>query len=240
MSLFKVGFVIFPDLTQLDFTGPQQVLARLPDSALHIVAKSKDPVPSDSGLSLMPTHTFESCPDLDLICVPGGYKGVIDALGDEETIDFVRRQASTARYVTSVCTGALILGVAGLLRGRRATTHWAFTELLPLVGATHEKARIVKDGNVITAGGVTSGIDFGLSVVAEIAGEAVAQAVQLGIEYDPNPPFESGHPDRASDAVKVAVAPRYEQARTEFRETLSRQGCNGGGSDLALAPSRPR
>jgi cyclohexyl-isocyanide hydratase len=240
MSLFKVGFVIFPDLTQLDFTGPQQVLARLPDSAMHIVAKSKDPVPSDSGLSLMPTHTFESCPDLDLICVPGGYKGVIDALGDEETIDFVRRQASTARYVTSVCTGALILGVAGLLRGRRATTHWAFTELLPLVGATHEKARIVKDGNVITAGGVTSGIDFGLSVVAEIAGEAVAQAVQLGIEYDPNPPFESGHPDRASDAVKVAVAPRYEQARTEIRETLSRQGCNGGGSDLALAPSRPR
>jgi cyclohexyl-isocyanide hydratase len=223
MSLFKVGFVIFPDLTQLDFTGPQQVLARLPDSAMHIVAKSKDPVPSDSGLSLMPTHTFENCPDLDLICVPGGYKGVIDALGDEETIDFVRQQASRARYVTSVCTGAFILGVAGLLRGRRATTHWAFAELLPLVGATHEKARIVKDGNVITAGGVTSGIDFGLSVVAEIAGEAVAQAVQLGIEYDPNPPFESGHPDRASDAVKAAVAPRYEQARADFREALSSQ-----------------
>src|SRR3954463_1253141 len=101
MWLFKVGFVIFPDLTQLDFTGPQQVLARLPDSAMHIVAKSKDPVPSDSGLSLMPTHTFENCPDLDLICVPGGYKGVIDTLGEEETIDFVRRQASTARYVTS-------------------------------------------------------------------------------------------------------------------------------------------
>ena len=223
MSLFNVGFVIFPDLTQLDFTRPQQVLARLPDSAMHIVAKSKDPVPSDSGLNLMPTHTFENCPDLDLICAPGGYKGVIDALGDEETIDFVRQQASRARYVTSVCTGAFILGVAGLLRGRRATTHWAFAELLPLVGATHEKARIVKDGNVITAGGVTSGIDFGLSVVAEIAGEAVAQAVQLSIEYDPNPPFESGHPDRASDAVKAAVAPRYEQARADFREALSSQ-----------------
>src|SRR5829696_4044519 len=123
---------------------------------MHIVAKSKDPVPSDSGLSLMPTHTFENCPDLDLICVPGGYKGVIDALGDEETIDFVRRQASTARYVTSVCTGAFILGAAGLLKGRRAATHWGYAELLPLVGATHEKARIVKDGNVITAGGVTS------------------------------------------------------------------------------------
>src|SRR3954469_11671150 len=226
MSLFKVGFVIFPDLTQLDFTGPQQVLARLPDSAMHIVAKSKDPVPSDSSLSLMPTHTFENCPDLDLICVPGGNKGVVEALGDQDTIEFVRRQSSTARYVTSVCTGAFILGVAGLLKGRRATTHWAFAELLPLVGATHEKARIVKDGNVITAGGVTSGIDFGLSVVADISGEAVAQAVQLGIEYDPNPPFASGHPDRASDAVKAAVAPRYEQARTKFR-TLSRNEAVG-------------
>ena len=221
MSLFNVGFVIFPDLTQLDFTGPQQVLARLPDLAMHIVAKSKDPVPSDSGLSLMPTHTFENCPDLDLICVPGGYKGVIDALGDEETIDFVRRQASTARYVTSVCTGAFILGAAGLLKGRRAATHWGYAELLPLVGATHEKARIVKDGNVITAGGVTSGIDFGLALVAEIAGETVAQDIQLSIEYDPSPPFDCGHPDRASESVKAAVTPRYEQRRAAFRETLN-------------------
>ena len=230
MSLFNVGFAIFPDLTQLDFTGPQQVLARLPDSAMHIVAKSKHPVPSDSGLSLMPTHTFENCPDLDLICVPGGYKGVIDALGDEETIDFVRRQASTARYVTSVCTGAFILGAAGLLKGRRAATHWGYAELLPLVGATHEKARIVKDGNVITAGGVTSGIDFGLALVAEIAGETVAQDIQLSIEYDPSPPFDCGHPDRASESVKAAVTPRYEQRRAAFRETLSRQGCAGEGS----------
>src|SRR4051795_7729399 len=179
MSPFNVGFVIFPDLTQLDFTGPQQVLARLPESGMHIIAKTAEPVPSDSGLGLVPTHTFENCPRLDLICIPGGNKGVVQALRAEEIIDFVRRQSSMARYVTSVCTGAFILGVAGLLEGRRATTHWAFAELLPLVGATHEKARIVKDGNVITAGGVTSGIDFGLSVVAEIAGEAVAQAVQL-------------------------------------------------------------
>src|SRR5215217_1323347 len=239
MSIFNVGFVILPELTQLDFTGPLEVLARLPQSATHVVAKSEAPVPSDCGLSLLPTHTFATCPPLDLICVPGGRSGVVNAMGDRDTIEFVRRQAGAARYVTSVCTGAFILGVAGLLQGRRATTHWAFTELLPLVGATHEKARIVKDGNVITAGGVTSGIDFGLSVVADISGEAVAHAVQLGIEYDPNPPFASGHPDRASDAVKAAVAPRYEQARTEFRETLSRQGCNGGGSDPTDAP-RPR
>ena len=222
MSPFNVGFVIFPDLTQLDFTGPQQVLARLPNSAMHIVAKTKDPVPSDSGLSLLPTHTFENCPDLDLICIPGGFKGVVDALGDQETIDFVRRQSSKARYVTSVCTGAFILGAAGLLKGRRAATHWGYAELLPLVGATHEKARIVKDGNIITAGGVTSGIDFGLAVVAEIAGESLAQDIQLSIEYDPNPPFDAGHPDRASESVKAAVAPRYEERRAAFRRSLYR------------------
>jgi len=222
MPVLNVGFVIFPNLTQLDFTGPQQVLARLPASAMHIVAKSTAPVPSDSGLSLVPTHSFENCPQLDLICVPGGQAGVVQAMGDHETIEFVRRQSSAAKYVTSVCTGAFILGVAGLLRGRRATTHWAYAELLPLVGATHEKARVVKDGNVITAGGVTSGIDFGLSVVGEIAGEQVAQAVQLGLEYDPAPPFRSGHPDRASDTVQEAVFPRYEQARMAFRDGLAR------------------
>lgn len=222
MSLFNVGFVIFPELTQLDFTGPQQVLARLPESAMHIVAKSAAPVPSDSGLSLVPTHTFDNCPRLDLICIPGGNAGVVRAMGDKETIEFVRRQARTAKYVTSVCTGAFILGVAGLLKGRRATTHWAFTELLPLVGATHEKGRVVKDGNVITAGGVTSGIDFGLRVVVEIAGESVAQAIQLGLEYDPDPPFASGHPDRASAAVMTMVSLRYETAGANFRAELSR------------------
>jgi cyclohexyl-isocyanide hydratase len=220
--LFNVGFVIFPELTQLDFTGPQQVLARLPQSAMHIVAKSVAPVPSDSGLSLVPTHTFENCPRLDLICIPGGITGVVRAMGDQETIEFVQRQSRTAKYVTSVCTGAFILGAAGLLKGRRATTHWAFTELLPLVGATHEKRRVVKDGNLITAGGVTSGIDFALHVVADIADEAVAQGIQLSLEYDPHPPFASGHPDRAPDAVKATLFSRYEQARTAFRDGITR------------------
>jgi cyclohexyl-isocyanide hydratase len=222
MSVFNVGFVIFPELTQLDFTGPQQVLARLPQSAMHIIAKSASSVPSDSGLSLVPTHTFENCPRLDLICVPGGSTGVVQAMGDRETIEFIRRQSTSAKYVTSVCTGAFILGAAGLLKGRRATTHWAFTELLPLVAATHEKARVVKDGNVITAGGVTSGIDFGLSMVAEIAGETTAQAIQLGLEYNPNPPFDAGHPDRAPDAAKDSVFPRYERARSAFRDGIAR------------------
>ena len=222
MPLFNVGFVIFPDLTQLDFTGPQQVLARLPQSTMHIVAKSAAPVPSDSGLGLLPTHTFANCPQLDLICVPGGRAGVVQAMNDQETVAFVRCQSRTARYVTSVCTGAFILGVAGLLKGRRATTHWAYAELLPLVGATHKKARIVKDGNVITAGGVTSGIDFGLSVVAEIAGDTAAEAIQLAIEYDPDPPFDSGHPDRAPEAARAAVFPQYEKARGVFREGIAR------------------
>jgi cyclohexyl-isocyanide hydratase len=222
MSNFNVGFVIFPDLTPLDFVGPLQVLARLPQSTTHIVAKSEAPVPSDCGLGLVSTHTFANCPPLDLICIPGG-GGVARAIGDRETVEFVRLRGSTAKYVTSVCTGAFVLGIAGLLKGRRVTTHWAYTNLLPLVGATYEKARVVKDGNVITAGGVTSGIDFGLSVVAEIAGETTAQAIQLGIEYDPAPPFDSGHPDRAPVAVLNSVlSSRYEKANLALRASIEK------------------
>src|SRR5690349_13634339 len=165
MPVFNIGFVIFPNLTQLDFTGPLQVLSRLPNSATHIIAKTRDPVPSDCGLSLVPTRTFQDCPPLNLICVPGGF-GVSEAMRDAETVAFVQSMAAGAQYVTSVCTGAFVLGAAGLLRGRRATTHWAYTDLLALVGATYEQARVVWDGPVITAGGVTSGIDFALRIVA--------------------------------------------------------------------------
>ncbi len=220
MPLFNIGFVIFPDLTQLDFTGPLQVLSRLPQSATHIVAKSAAPVPSDCGLGLVPTHTFADCPPLDLICIPGGSEGVAGIINDRETIGFVRQQAGVAKYVTSVCTGAFVLGVAGLLKGRRATTHWAYTDLLPLVGATHEKARVVKDGNVITGGGVTAGIDFGLSVVAEIAGEATARKIQLGIEYDPAPPFDSGHPDKAPTLKSELLSARYDKFVSMYRERI--------------------
>ena len=220
MPLFNIGFVIFPDLTQLDFTGPLQVLSRLPQSATHIVAKSAAPVPSDCGLGLVPTHTFANCPPLDLICIPGGSEGVAGIINDRETIEFVREQAGAAKYVTSVCTGAFVLGVAGLLKGRRATTHWAYTGLLPLVGATHEKARVVKDGNVITGGGVTAGIDFGLSVVAEIAGETVARKIQLGIEYDPAPPFDSGHPDKAPTLKLELLSARYDGFISTYRKCI--------------------
>jgi cyclohexyl-isocyanide hydratase len=220
MSQLNIGFVIFPQLTQLDFTGPLQVLSRLPGAAMHIIAKSDAPVPSDCGLSLVPTSTFAT-PSLDVICVPGGF-GVVQAIEDRETVEFVRRQAAGAKYVTSVCTGAFVLGAAGLLKGRRATTHWAYTDLLPMVGAVHEKARIVKDGNIITAGGVTSGIDFALSIAADIAGTAVAQSIQLSIEYDPAPPFDAGHPDRAPEAAKSRLAARYETSREAYRASLGR------------------
>jgi len=220
MSLFNIGFVIFPELTQLDCTGPLQVLSRLPQSAIHVVAKSSSPVPSDCGLALVPTHTFANCPSLDLICVPGGSEGVAGIINDRETIEFVRHQAGGAKYVTSVCTGAFVLGVAGLLKGRRATTHWAYTDLLPLVGATHEKARVVKDGNIITAGGVTAGIDFGFSIIAEIAGEATARKIQLGVEYDPKPPFDSGDPDRAPTIKSELLSTRYDEFRATYRTRI--------------------
>jgi cyclohexyl-isocyanide hydratase len=220
MSDLQIGFVIFPNMTQLDFTGPLQVLHRVPGSTTHIAAKTRDPVPTDCGLSLLPTTTFASCGPFDLLCVPGGGVGVADAIQDDETIAFVRRQAAGARYVTSVCTGAFILGAAGVLRGRRATTHWGYADLLPLVGATHERSRVVRDGNVTTAAGVASGIDFALHLAAEVAGAGVAQAIQLGIEYDPAPPFATGHPDRAPPAVVERARARNATAWDRLREVL--------------------
>jgi cyclohexyl-isocyanide hydratase len=220
MQTLNIGFVIFPNLTQLDFTGPLQVLARVPGSQTHIIAKSAEPVPSDCGLSLVPTHTFATSPQLDLICVPGGF-GVVDAIRDAPTVDFVRRQADGAKYLTSVCTGAFVLGAAGLLTGRRATTHWAYTDLLPLIGATYQKARVVRDGPLVTAGGVTSGIDFGLSIAAELAGEDAAQSIQLAIEYDPDPPFDAGHPDRAGETIRARLSGRYEKSRAAYRDAIA-------------------
>jgi cyclohexyl-isocyanide hydratase len=219
MSDFNIGFVLFPTLTQLDMTGPLQVLGRMPGATVHIAAKEMAPVASDGVLRLMPSVTFADCPPLDLVCVPGGF-GVVGAMRDRETVDFVRRQGADARYVTSVCTGAFLLGAAGLLQGRKATTHWAYTDLLPLVGATYTPGRYVQDGKVTTAGGVTSGIDFGLRIMAEIAGREVAEAVQLAIEYDPAPPFDAGHPDRAPAAAKARVAPIYEKSCAAYRDAL--------------------
>ncbi|TCW82096.1 dimethylglycine dehydrogenase [Burkholderia sp. SRS-46] len=195
-----IGFLVFPGVQQLDLTGPHDVLASLPDAAVHLVWKRREPVASSSGLALAPTRTFADCPPLDVICIPGGI-GINDLLTDAETVAFVRQHAAAARYVTSVCTGALLLGAAGLLRGRRATTHWAFHELLAPLGATPVRERVVRDGNLITGGGVTAGIDFALTIAAELAGDDAAQALQLELEYAPAPPFDAGSPDTAPARV---------------------------------------
>jgi len=216
---FNIGFVLFPNVTQLDLMGPLQVLHRLPEARAHVAAKSLEPVASDCGLSLVPTTSFAACEPLDLLCVPGGF-GVSGAIADADTIDFVRRQAARAKYVTSVCTGAFVLGVAGLLKGRRATTHWAYTDLLPLVGAVHAQARVVRDGNVFTGAGVTAGIDFALSLAAEVAGSEAAERIQLSLEYDPAPPFTAGNPRLAPASVREGVSERFAARLATFRDEL--------------------
>jgi cyclohexyl-isocyanide hydratase len=172
-----------------------------------MVWKTREPVASSTGMLLTPDTTFADCPALDVLCVPGG-AGVGDLMEDEETLAFIRRQAARARFVTSVCTGALVLGAAGLIRGKRATTHWAFHELLGELGAIPERARVVRDGTLLTGGGITAGMDFALTLAAELVGEHEAQAVQLQMEYAPAPPFDSGDPDRAPAAVVDDVRKR--------------------------------
>jgi cyclohexyl-isocyanide hydratase len=207
----QIGFVVFPQVQQLDLTGPHDVFATLPDVAVHLVWKTLAPVESSSGLLLTPNMTFDACPQLDVICVPGG-SGVGDLMEDSETLSFIQRQAANARFVTSVCTGALVLGAAGLLRGRRATTHWAFHELLRPLGAEPVRNRVVRDGNLFTGGGITAGIDFALVLASELVGEMQAQAVQLELEYAPAPPFNAGSPDTAPPSVTALV--KEQSART--------------------------
>ena len=204
---FRAGFLLFPELTQLDLTGPYEFVAAMPGAEAVLLWKSLEPVRSDRGLSILPTETFDRCRNLDLLCVPGG-PGVNRLLLDEDVLDFIRRVSRDARYVTSVCTGALVLGAAGLLRGKRAATHWASRHLLAEFGAEPVAERVVVDGNIITGGGVTAGIDFGLRVVAEVMGQATAEAIQLGVEYAPAPPFDSGSPETASPALLAAMRER--------------------------------
>lgn len=215
-------FPIFPNLTQLDFMGPVQFLSRLPGAVVHVAAATLDPVPTDCHVALVPNVTFANCPQADILCVPGGH-GVREALHDGATVPFIAAQAPGARWVTSVCTGAFLLGAAGLLQGKRATTHWGYTQLLSMVGAVHERARVVEDGNVITAGGVTSGIDFALTLIAREAGEEVARMIQLALEYDPAPPFGGGHPDSSGPEVTDALKARvYDKAAEDIRTALER------------------
>ena len=218
MSLV-VGLLVFPRVQQLDLTGPYEVFASMPETRVELISKTLEAVVSATGLILTPTVTFATCPQLDVLCVPGG-AGVNALLTDPETLTFVKRQASGARYVTSVCTGALVLGAAGLLQGKRATTHWAAHDLLAAFGAIPTQGRVVRDGTLLTGGGVTAGIDFALTLAAELAGQAAAEAVQLGLEYAPAPPFSAGTPDSApSDVVRV-VRQRFSATWREREDIL--------------------
>lgn len=213
-----IGLLVFPKVQQLDLTGPYDVFASLPGVTVHLVWKNLDPLLSSTGLGLIPTQTYENCPDLDVICVPGGV-GIDALLEDAESLAFIQRQAANAQYVTSVCTGALVLGAAGLLEGKRATTHWASHGLLEKFGAIPVHERVVRDGNLMTGGGVTAGIDFALTLISELFDADTAQAVQLQIEYAPAPPFDSGRPDTAPAHI-LALAKQRAAAGLEARRQI--------------------
>ena len=224
-SPLQVGFLTFPGVTQLDLTGPLQVFSGV--SEVHLVWKRIEPVRSDTVLTLTPTTTFADCPPLDVVCVPGGI-GTDDLVDDEEVLGFLRRQAEGARYVTSVCTGSLVLGAAGLLRGYRATTHWCAIGILPLFGATPSRERVCIDRNRVTGGGITAGIDFALTLVAMLVDRTTAEAVQLRMEYDPAPPFSAGSPETApAEALALAQArlgPSHARRLETARQAAARLG----------------
>jgi cyclohexyl-isocyanide hydratase len=203
-----VVFLVYPNVTQLDFTGPAQVLSRLPDARIDLVWKTRDPVPTDAGFSVLPTATLAEIDRADILCVPGGI-GCTGIMEDAEVIAWVTRVGADAKWVTSVCTGSLILAAAGLLTGYRATSHWAWHSYLSMFGVEPVRQRVVFDRNRATGGGVTAGIDFGFALMAEIAGEEHAKMVQLALEYDPAPPFDSGIPEKASPEVMAGISARY-------------------------------
>lgn len=221
----NIAFLLFPGLTQLDLTGPAQFLSRLPGGHVDLVWKTRDPVMSDAGFAIVPTASFSEIGRADILCIPGGV-GIADVMNDAEALDWVRMIGANATWVTSVCTGSLILGAAGLLTGYKATTHWAWHELLTCFGAEPVKARTVFDRNRVTGGGVTAGIDFALALTAAISGEAVARTIQLGLEYDPAPPFVGGSPETAGDEILS----RYQR--------FMQEGLNKRAEDIRAAAQR--
>jgi cyclohexyl-isocyanide hydratase len=204
---FRIVFALFPRITQLDFTGPFEVFSRLPGARCVLASVAGGAIEADGGITFTGVVKLADIPDCSLLCVPGGF-GTIGALEDRAFLTEIARLGSRARYVTSVCTGSLLLAAAGLLRGRRAACHWAWRDLLGEFAVVPDAARVVRDGNVITGGGVTAGIDMALTVMGEIAGAEYAQAVQLSLEYAPEPPFDSGRPERARPEIVAAVRQR--------------------------------
>ncbi len=220
-AALRFGLLLFPRLTQLDLTGPFEVFSRVPGGRVHLIWKTTEPIRADTGIGMLPDTAFADCPPLDVICVPGG-PGVAALMEDDAVLGFLREKAATARFVTSVCTGALVLGAAGLLKGKRATTHWASHDFLAAFGATPVAARVVRDGCLVTGGGVTAGIDFALSLVAELVSPLAAQAIQLQIEYAPAPPFHAGTPAEAPPEVLAAAQARGKAMREERERLVAR------------------
>ena len=225
-SSLSIGMLLFENATQLDLTGAYEVFARMPGARVSLLASTREPVRTEWGLTITPDLAITEAPLFDVICVPGGW-GVNALLTNEAVLDFLRAQGESARYVTSVCTGALILAAAGLLRGYRATTHWMSLDLLQRFGAIPVAERVVRDGNRITGAGVTAGIDFALVLAAELFGDSEAQRIQLEIEYDPHPPFDSGSPRSAPadirDRVVLASESSMARRRAAVQETLRRR-----------------
>ena len=217
----QIGLLIFPKVTQLDLTGPLQVFSNLPGANVHLIWKHIEPVATDTVLTLTPTVSFADCPQLDVICVPGG-SGINDMVNDEEMLAFLRRQAAGAKYITSVCTGSLVLGAAGLLEGYRAATHWAAMQYLAAFGATPANTRVCVDRNRVTGGGVTAGIDFALTLVSILVDRPTAEAIQLGIEYNPAPPFNAGSPDTAPPEVLARAKQRIGLGQQRRGEAVQR------------------
>ena len=211
MQPLTIGFFVYPQMTPLDMIGPAQMLGALPDAQVLLIGRNMEPVSTDIGFPIHPTTTFADCPDLTVLCVPGGF-GQVALMDDLEVLDFLRDQASKAQYVTSVCTGSLLLAAAGVLKGHRATCHWAMVDQLQNYGVEAEHARVVRDGRYISGGGVTAGIDFGLTLVAEIAGDEAAKVIQLAHEYNPQPPFDAGTPAKAGDVITGQVVERFRRA----------------------------
>jgi cyclohexyl-isocyanide hydratase len=216
-----IGMVLFPNLTQLDLTGPYEVFGRLPSTEVLLIAESLEPVKSDNGLLLTPTETFDSAPQVDILFVPGG-RGIFEAMQNKKLINFLQQQALKAQYITSVCTGSMVLAAAGLLNGYKATTHWLSLHLLGMFNVDVVEERVVTDRNRITGGGVTAGIDFGLFVVAKLFGEDAAKETQLMMEYNPAPPFNAGSPKTAEKEIVDKVVAARKDVQKEREELIKK------------------
>jgi cyclohexyl-isocyanide hydratase len=221
-----IGCLIFPRMDQIDFTGPFEVLSRVPDSTVHVMGKTKDPIRDIQGLILTPEISIAETPRLDVLLVPGGY-GQMDLVDDKEVLSLIREQADSGGLVLSVCTGALLCGAAGILRGRQATTHWAAWDLLLYYGAVPTRSRVVVDGNLVSAAGVTAGLDGALVVASLLRGDAVAEEIQLSIEYSPNPVFHAGSPDEAPPEVVRSFLKRYEEVKAVRERDAKRFAAEG-------------